>query len=126
MSVEESTRLLALPAREPHQRCMRRECPSNVPQPADRSPADAGDWAHLNDYFALQRNLRALAMRWNALAAEIALPTVDSTAAEGGLSANEYFSTYLKVKKLDVLERDIPKIAGQAAAQWDYAMGSAK
>lgn len=40
-------------------------------------PAGVPQWAHVERYFAFQLTWRALATRWNALAAELALPTVD-------------------------------------------------
>jgi hypothetical protein len=73
----------------------------------DRRPTDAAAWKLVEEYCGLQRSLRALGMRWNALAPELAFPPVDSSTPNGGLAAYALFTIYTDVKQADILERDI-------------------
>jgi len=50
-------------------------------------PGHPGDWRHVLGFIRLQRELRQLAIRWNALAGELCIPLVQGTSSDDGLAA---------------------------------------
>ncbi|MEY2394094.1 MAG: hypothetical protein QOF94_439, partial [Acidobacteriaceae bacterium] len=82
------------------------------------SPGDASTWAHVGEYLSMRRHLRALAVRWDALARELELPLVQGGRPEEGLTAATHYAFYLKVKLLVQVEKDICAHASRLFPRW--------
>jgi len=68
---------------------------------------NAEGWKHVAEHLALSRCLRELAVRWNAVASELHMDTVEENSPYGGVTAGECYALYCKVKQLANLEHTI-------------------
>lgn len=84
-------------------------------------PADIAGWKHVAGYLALLRSLRALALRWNTIANELALVAVPGHKPEGGLAAANSFRLYVKVRELVTVEGAVCKAASLVFPAWPHA-----
>lgn len=80
--------------------------------------ANADDWKHTRAHLALLREGRALAVRWNALAADIALPAVGVEPPEGALAALRHYEFCLKVKEHAALAHHVLAAAAKLFPNW--------
>ena len=85
------------------------------------APADAEDWRHVADYFALQRKWRELAARWNALAPDLGLDPAAADDPAAGLAAATQFALYRKVQALAATEDALGERAGRLFPRWTPA-----
>lgn len=83
-----------------------------------RAPSDASTWKHVGAYLSMLRHLRALAVRWDALARELELPLVQGGRPEDGLTAATHYAFYLKVKALVHMENDVSTHASHLFPRW--------
>lgn len=82
------------------------------------TPRSAEDWSHVSRYLSLQRHLRELAIRWNALAPELRLESVGGAEPEHGLNATHLFDLYLKVKAVVAVERKLESATATVFPNW--------
>jgi very-short-patch-repair endonuclease len=73
-------------------------------------PKSSDDWEHVAEHVGLLRQLRELALRWNALARELGIDSVPNVEPESGITAAQHFSLYCKVKS--VVEHETALCAG--------------
>lgn len=83
-------------------------------------PKNTDDWRHVKDYVDLQKHLRELAVRWNAIAEELKLPTLEIT-PQGGVNAADNFTIYEEVLRELNLDQQILKSACQIFSSWSNA-----
>jgi very-short-patch-repair endonuclease len=81
-------------------------------------PSTAEAWKHVEEYLALSKYLRELAVRWNALASELQLDKVEETIPSGGVAAGQCYAAYRKVKKLAMVEREIAQTISSIFPIW--------
>ena len=67
--------------------------------------SNSHDWAHVVRYLANQKRLRELAVRWNALAAELKIELLPGVEPQDGLVAAGQFELYCRIKSAVELER---------------------
>lgn len=84
-------------------------------------PATPEDWVHAKAYFNLLRQLRELALRWNALAGELQLETVPADKPEGGIAATQAYALYLKVKEAVKAENRVTAAAARLLPNWPHS-----
>lgn len=87
-----------------------------------RRPEGPSQWKHVHDYLELQRRLRALGLRWNALASELAFPAVDASSPNGALAAAAHYEIYLKVKRSGDLIEVVRAAALSFFPRWEAAI----
>lgn len=80
-------------------------------------PRSNDDWKHVEDFVKLQKYLRDLAVKWNAIAQEMRLPTLESTPL-GGETALGYYSVYKEVLRELTLEQKILVTASKLFSTW--------
>ncbi len=85
------------------------------------APSNPGEWQHVRDYLHLQRQLRALALRWNALAGELGVEKVAGAEPQHGIAAAELFALCRKVVSVVVAESAISKAAAEVFPSWRRA-----
>jgi phosphopantetheinyl transferase (holo-ACP synthase)/DNA-directed RNA polymerase subunit L len=85
------------------------------------SPTNPQSWKHVASYLALLKNLRLLALRWNALAHELQLEVVPEDKPEGGLAAAKAYAHYLKVKCVVKMEGEICTATLRIFPNWVHA-----
>ena len=83
-----------------------------------RTPDDSDTWKHVGEYLAMLRHLRALAIRWDALARELELPLLQRGRPEDCLTAAAHYAFYLKVKLLVHVEKDVCARASRLFPRW--------
>lgn len=83
-------------------------------------PSTTDDWKHVKDYVHLQSHLRQLVVRWNAIAQELKLPTLDVT-PQGGIDALNHFVIYEEIMRELTLEQQILKTACEIFSAWPNA-----
>ncbi|MEK7469880.1 MAG: AAA domain-containing protein [Planctomycetota bacterium] len=83
-------------------------------------PASAADWRQVLAFLDHLQRLRALALRWNQLAAPIGLAPVPGDAAEGGLKAAELYGLYAKVRAIVQAESDLRDQAVRVFPRWPH------
>ncbi len=66
----------------------------------------------------MSRSLRELAVRWNAVASELHLETVEETDPSGGVTAGQSYALYCTVKHLAILERGICQLVPLIFPGW--------
>jgi very-short-patch-repair endonuclease len=85
------------------------------------APNTAHEWQHVRDYVQLQNQFRALAVRWNTVAAELGIEKVSGTEPEHGIAAAELFAIYRKVVAVVVVEGTIFDAAIRIFPSWQRA-----
>ena len=80
-------------------------------------PKSIDDWNHVKDYVALQRHLRELTVRWNAIAQELKMPVLEVN-AKGGIYALEYFVIYEEVTRELHLSHQVQVRACELFSSW--------
>ena len=85
------------------------------------SPADAEDWEHVANHLALLRNLRELALRWNALARELNIEATLGERPEDGQGAAQEYALYVKLKEMVVAEAEVCKLAARVFPSWPHS-----
>ena len=83
-------------------------------------PANAESWKHVAIHLALLKNLRELALRWNALARELQLEVVPEDRPESGLVAAQEYALYLKIKDVVKAEGILCITASQVFPTWAH------
>src|SRR3546814_11799829 len=73
-------------------------------------PQGSDDWQHVAAYLSLFRQMKVLALRWNATAPELSLPQVDTTPS-GGQQASDLYFLVKKVEQEVELEQAVLKAA---------------
>lgn len=81
-------------------------------------PAHANDWKHVSAYLSLLKQLRSLAVRWNAIAKELPLPTLAGWRPDDGLTAAAYYAICLKIKTLIRAEEAVSSGAARLFPRW--------
>ena len=76
------------------------------------------DWTHVKEYVRLQKKLRELAIRWNALAEELRFPNVGIT-PQGGLESIDLYDVCESIKKEIAFEEQILALARTVFSTWD-------
>ena len=82
------------------------------------APASADDWTHVARCLALQKRLRELALRWNALAHDLKVERVAGAKPEHGLEAVHLFGLYLTVKSVVTRERNLEAATATVFPNW--------
>jgi very-short-patch-repair endonuclease len=85
-----------------------------------RAPSTPEDWEHVNEYLNLQKQLRALAVRWNALAQELGIEKLEGDQPEHGMAAAHLFALYRKVVAVVRSEAVIRETAALAFPSWPH------
>lgn len=93
----------------------------NAVQVVGSAPQSDADWQHVERFVALLCRLRELAVRWNALAHDLALEPLDGTEAEHGLAAAESYRLYEKVRTVVHTEATVCCCAAMVFPSWPYA-----
>jgi very-short-patch-repair endonuclease len=70
-------------------------------------PGDCAPWKHVQSYIGLQRQLCELAIRWNAIAVELGIGTVDGCEPSHGLECARQFASFKNIRTLVGLESDL-------------------
>jgi len=70
------------------------------------APAGTADWQHALGFLNLQTRLRQLGTRWNALAAELGLATIDLSQPQRALEALDHADGYRAARELALAEAD--------------------
>lgn len=83
-------------------------------------PKSIDDWKHVKNYVALQRHMRELTVRWNAVAQELKLPVLE-VSPQGGINALEYFAIYEEVTRELNLGYQIQNRACELFGSWHDA-----
>ena len=83
------------------------------------TPAEIESWEHVANYLAHLKQLRELALRWNALANEIQLEEVGD-GPESGLAAAQEYALYAKVKSLVNAENELCNKALRVFPNWEH------
>jgi very-short-patch-repair endonuclease len=81
-------------------------------------PKTQQDWSHVARCLALQKRLRELALRWNALAPELKVERVNGAAPEHGLECAGLYGLYLKVKAVVVAESKLQTATTAIFPNW--------
>lgn len=84
-------------------------------------PASAEEWSHVARCLALQKRLRELALRWNALALDLKIERVAGENPEHGLEAVQLFGLYLTVKSVVMCERKLESATAAVFPNWTGA-----
>jgi very-short-patch-repair endonuclease len=84
-------------------------------------PAEPGDWQHVGQYMALQRRLRELGAKWNALAAELGLEPVRADQPQDVGNAMQQFALYRKVRMLAEAEGELVQRTRSLFPTWPSA-----
>jgi very-short-patch-repair endonuclease len=84
-------------------------------------PAEPGDWKHVCDYVALQRRLRQLNARWNAIAADLGLEPVRADQPQDVVHAVNQYLLYRKVRMLVEAETDLVQRTRAVFPGWTAA-----
>ncbi len=85
------------------------------------APANEADWKHVLEFIGLQKQLRAMAVRWNSIAPELLVESLPGTEPEHALQAQALFGIYEKVKAVVFAERSITKQAQAVFPSWHHA-----
>lgn len=85
------------------------------------APSTPEHWKHISEYLALQRKLKALGIRWNALAGELGLPLVSVDRTESVLDAVREYEIYSKLRDSVELARRIRSAAVECFPGWQPA-----
>ncbi len=85
------------------------------------APATESDWQHVGSYLELQKRLRTLAIRWNALAPELGFDVVEGDDPESGLAAANAFKVFKLVARVVDLERAAERKAAFVFPAWSEA-----
>lgn len=81
-------------------------------------PADAQEWQHVAAFLAMQRKWRELAARWNTLARDLGLDTIDVEGANAGPSAAAQMAAYRRLVALDAAARGLAAQAAIVFPDW--------
>jgi very-short-patch-repair endonuclease len=88
-------------------------------------PTRNEDWNHVVDYLEHLCELHGLALRWNALAKELPIETVQETGPEGGLVSAKHYTLYTKVKGIVAAEVELCDTAARVFPNWPHAREAA-
>ena len=77
-------------------------------------------WKHVAEHLALSKCLRQLAVRWNAVASELHLDSVEETTRPAASAAAESYALYRKVKQLANLEHRICQMITSIFPGWHF------
>jgi very-short-patch-repair endonuclease len=80
--------------------------------------AGMGDWKHVAEYLVLQRKLRELGAKWNALAADFGLEPVRADQPHDVINAATQFALYRKVRMLAEAEADLVRRTRRLFPTW--------
>jgi very-short-patch-repair endonuclease len=83
--------------------------------------AEADDWKHVKDYLLLQRKLRELGARWNALAGDLGLEPVRADQPQDAVNAANQYALYRKVRMLAETETDLVQRVRRLFPAWAAA-----
>lgn len=83
-------------------------------------PTTRDGWAHVFRYVAWRQSLRALAIRWNGLAADLGLERVAEQDPQGGLDAAEQYAVYLRLTALVKAERALATATKALFPGWGH------
>jgi very-short-patch-repair endonuclease len=86
-----------------------------------QAPAEPADWKHVADYIVLQRRLRQLNARWNAIAADLGLEPVRADQPQDIISAANQYSLYRKVRMLVDAESELVQRTRRLFPTWAAA-----
>lgn len=86
-----------------------------------RPPQNTEGWGEVARHLALQRALRDLAARWNALAPELKIEPTGGTEPQHGTDAYELYEVYLKVKETVLVEQRVTATTANVFPNWARA-----
>ena len=84
-------------------------------------PAETGDWKHVGEYLSLQRRLRELGARWNAIASDLGLEPVRVDNPQDVIGAVNQYSLYRKVRMLVDAETELVQRVRRLFPTWPGA-----
>ena len=82
------------------------------------APKIPEDWSHVARCLALQKHLRELTLRWNALVPELKVERVNGATPEHGLECAGLYRLYLKVKAVVAAERKLESSTAAVFPNW--------
>jgi very-short-patch-repair endonuclease len=82
-----------------------------------KAPSTDSEWKHVQSYLTLQAKLRELALKWNALATDLGIESVEES-PKGAVAAVPLFSHYEMLKQVVALERTIAKETAKLFPEW--------
>jgi very-short-patch-repair endonuclease len=82
------------------------------------APLKEDDWKYVLEFIDLQKDLRGLVFRWNAIAAELKLPVFVECQPIQAMQAAQIYSTVKKLKERTSLERTIDEGARSLLPRW--------
>jgi hypothetical protein len=88
------------------------------------APQSDADWQHVARFITLLRRLVRLAVRWNALAPDLALDRLPGTEAEHGLAAAESYALFEKVRTVVHTEASVCANAVRMFPSWPHAVNA--
>jgi AAA domain len=74
-------------------------------------PASSEDWEHVLGFIRLQQELSQLALKWNAVAGELPIPSLPGVNPDNGLAATKYHEVVEAVKEHAELQRRLTQSA---------------
>lgn len=86
-----------------------------------RVPADTADWQHVLGFLHLQQRLRQLGTRWNALAADLGLGTVDLAQPQRAIAALDQVRAYRSARDLAAAELELAARTSALFPTWPAA-----
>ncbi|MCC3155982.1 AAA domain-containing protein [Hymenobacter sp. 15J16-1T3B] len=90
------------------------------------APSTAADWAHVEQYLLLLRHLHELAFRWNALAAELALPLTAAEPVPGVQEALRLYESYEQLRNARAAEACLNAALQRLLPTWAPARTAAQ
>jgi very-short-patch-repair endonuclease len=85
-----------------------------------RVPTDSDSWAHVGKCLEHRRQLRELAVRWNAIATELRIETVEEDVSGGEAAATAY-RVYVTLKRTVLSETKLRQGASRMFPGWHHA-----
>lgn len=83
-------------------------------------PNATTDWQFIAKLIELNKHLRKIAIRWNALASKMPVPTLPVTTPEAGLSVAEVYALVCRVKELVDIENVIQSLITRVFPSWSH------
>lgn len=81
------------------------------------SPSDSEQWTYVKLFISLQKGLKSLAIRWNAIANELDLPNVE-VSPQGGHEAHNLFSTFELIERQGGIESSVLSQTKDLFSSW--------
>lgn len=82
------------------------------------APNSIEDWQHTLRFLTHQKRLRQLAVRWNSIAVEMSIETLEGIEPEHGITAHANYSVYEKIKVVVEVEKTVSEQAKKLFPNW--------